>query len=147
MQSIIVYRNPLEAMLWQGFMDGSFFPIIVGVVVFFAVLLTINKVVVERYFGWSRRGTPTNVNLAVSAAIAIFIYSSAVQIGNHPFIEFAGVMTAYVKTCRRAHEEGIDFTECNRHSGRPLPMESFEVTYLKEKLDCIFDGRIAAVET
>lgn len=73
-------------------------------------------------------------------------YGSAVQIGNHPFIEFAGVMTAYVKTCRRAHEEGIDFTECNRHSGRPLPMESFEVRYLNEKLDCIFDGRIAAVE-
>jgi hypothetical protein len=73
-------------------------------------------------------------------------YSSAVQIGNHPFIEFAGVMTAYVKTCRRAHEEGIDFTECNRHSGRPLPMESFEVTYLNEKLDCIFDGRLLAVE-
>ena len=73
-------------------------------------------------------------------------YSSAVQIGNHPFIEFAGVMTAYIKTCRRAHEDGIDFTECNRHTGRPLPMESFEVTYLNEKLDCIFDGRIVAAE-
>lgn len=73
-------------------------------------------------------------------------YSSAVQIGNHPFIEFAGVMTAYRKSCQRAHEAGIDFTECNRHAGRPLPMEGFEVTYLNEKLDCIFDGRIIAVE-
>ena len=71
-------------------------------------------------------------------------YSSAVQIGNHPFIEFAGVMTAYLKSCRRAHDAGIDFTECNRHAGSPLPMEQFEVSYLNEKLDCIFDGRITA---
>lgn len=69
-------------------------------------------------------------------------YSSAIQIGNHPFIEFAGVMMAYLKTCQRAHDAGIDFTECNRHAGNPLPMEGFEVAYLNEKLDCIFDGRI-----
>lgn len=91
---------------------------------------------------------PTERELALKRmdeAVSRF-YGAAVQIGNHPFIEFAGVMTAYVKTCRRAHEAGIDFTECNRHAGRPLPMESFEVDYLNEKLDCIFDGRIVAVE-
>ena len=71
-------------------------------------------------------------------------YSSAVQIHCHPFIEFAGVMTAYLKSAQRAHESGIDFTECNRHSGNPLPMEGFEISYLNEKLDCIFDGRISA---
>lgn len=71
-------------------------------------------------------------------------YASAVQIGNHPFVEFAGVMTAYLKSCQRAHEAGIDFTGCNRHAGNPLPMELFEVLYLNEKLDCIFDGRITA---
>ncbi len=71
-------------------------------------------------------------------------YGSAVQIGNHPFVEFAGVMTAYLKSCQRAHEAGIDFTECNVHSGLQLPMESFEITYLEEKLNCIFDGRITA---
>ena len=78
-------------------------------------------------------------------AIAKF-YRSAVGIGNHPFIEFAGVMTAYVKSCRRAHDAGIDFSECNRHAGSTLPIEAFEITYLAEKLDCIFDGRITAVE-
>ena len=71
-------------------------------------------------------------------------YGAAVRIGNHPFIEFAGVMTAYVKSCQRAHDAGIDFTGCNRHTGYELPMESFEVTYLAEKLDCIFSGRISA---
>lgn len=74
-------------------------------------------------------------------------YDAAARIGNHPFLEFAGVMTAYVKSCERAHEAGIDFTECNRHAGSALPMESFEVTYLAEKLDCIFGGRIQAVAT
>ena len=71
-------------------------------------------------------------------------YSAATQIGNHPFIEFAGVMQAYLKTCQRAHDDGIDFTACNRHAGNPLPMEGFEITYLNEKLNCIFDGRISA---
>jgi len=71
-------------------------------------------------------------------------YSEAVQIGNHPFIEFAGLMTAYSKSCRRAHEDGVDFSECNRHAGRELPMEQFEIAYLGEKLSCIFGSRITA---
>jgi hypothetical protein len=71
-------------------------------------------------------------------------YGSAIQIGNHPFIEFAGVMKAYLNSCQLAHEAGIDFSECNAHSGEPLPMESFEVAYLTEKLNCIFGGRIVA---
>lgn len=90
--------------------------------------------------------TPEERELALkrmNEAISRF-YSAAVQIGNHPFIEFAGVMTAYANTCRRAHEAGIDFSECNRHAGRPLPMEPFEIAYLNEKLDCIFDGRLVA---
>ncbi len=72
-------------------------------------------------------------------------YGAAVQIGNHPFIEFAGIMTAYVKSCRRAHNVGVDFSNCNQHSGHELPMENFEVDYLAEKLDCIFGGRIKAM--
>jgi hypothetical protein len=71
-------------------------------------------------------------------------YHSATRIGNHPFIEFAGIMQAYIKSCERAHAQGIDFSECNRHAGNPLPMESYEVDYLNEKLNCIFDGRILA---
>ncbi len=69
-------------------------------------------------------------------------YSEATQIGVHPFIEFAGVMAAYAKSCRRAHEAGVDFSECNRHSGRLLPVEEFELDYLNEKLECIFTGQL-----
>lgn len=49
-------------------------------------------------------------------------YRSAVSIGNHPFIEFAGLMNEYITACRAAHKEGIDFTECSNHSGQALPL-------------------------
>lgn len=31
MQEIIVYRNPLEASIWNGVMDGTFLPVLAGV--------------------------------------------------------------------------------------------------------------------
>ena len=46
-------------------------------------------------------------------------YRSAVSIGNHPFIEFAGLMNEYITACRAAHTEGIDFTDCTSTSDRP----------------------------
>ena len=73
-------------------------------------------------------------------------YGTAVNIGCHPFVEFAGVMTAYVKSCRRAHENGVDFSDCSRHTGMTLPMESIEIDYLVEKLACIFGDRIVVAE-
>ena len=73
-------------------------------------------------------------------------YGTAVNIGCHPFIEFAGVMTAYVKSCRRAHENGIDFNDCSRRTGMNLPIESVEIDYLAEKLACIFGDRIVVAE-
>jgi hypothetical protein len=39
-QSIIVYRNPLEQQIWEG---GIIFPVIAGVVVFFIVFMTLEK--------------------------------------------------------------------------------------------------------
>lgn len=68
-------------------------------------------------------------------------YAQAVRIGNHPFIEFTGLMNEYIKACEAAHEQGIDFTECNTHSGQPLPIESYMRAYINEKLECIFVGQ------
>lgn len=68
-------------------------------------------------------------------------YAHAIQIGVHPFIEFAGLMNEYIKCCRDAHEQGIDFANCNVHTGQHLPMESFQIAYVNEKLACIFTGR------
>lgn len=68
-------------------------------------------------------------------------YTAATQIGNHPFIEFTGLMNEYIKACEQAHEQGIDFSECNTHSKQDLPMPSYMIAYVNEKLECIFTGR------
>lgn len=68
-------------------------------------------------------------------------YRSAVQIGIHPFIEFAGLMNEYISSCREAANSGIDFTLCNTHTGQHLPLHAHQVDYINEKLECIFTGR------
>jgi len=75
-------------------------------------------------------------------------YRSAVSIGNHPFIEFAGLMNEYISACRAAHKEGIDFTDCNKHNGQVLPLRPTMSDYINEKLECIFSGSkvLAATE-
>jgi hypothetical protein len=44
MQQIIVYRNPLEAALWNGQYGAYVFPVICGVVVFLVAFLLLNKI-------------------------------------------------------------------------------------------------------
>lgn len=93
----------------------------------------------------SRMGTETRnqriADLAQMQLASDAFYTTAIRVGVHPFIEFTGLMNEYIKVCRRALENGIDFGACNRHTGRPLPMESHEVMYINEKLECIFTGR------
>lgn len=72
-------------------------------------------------------------------------YAAAVAIKNHAFIEINGLMAEYITLCQRAHDQGIDFTKCNIHTGTTLPMEPFNVDYINEKLGCIFSGQITAV--
>ncbi|KQO27201.1 hypothetical protein [Acidovorax sp. Leaf78] len=67
-------------------------------------------------------------------------YRSAVQIGNHPFIEFAGLMNEYITACRQAHAQGIDFSQCSKHNGMALPLHPVMSDYINEKLECIFTG-------
>ena len=78
---------------------------------------------------------------SMRATSALF-YANAVRIGNHPFIEFCGLMNEYIKACEIAHKSGIDFSECSAHSGQPLPMKSYMIDYVNEKLNCIFTGRV-----
>lgn len=65
-------------------------------------------------------------------------YSMATAIGNHPFIEFTGLMNEYIAICRNAHEQGVDFTQANIHTGGSIPIENHNVAYLGEKLACIY---------
>lgn len=68
-------------------------------------------------------------------------YAHAIRIGNHPFIEFTGLMNEYILACQHAHDNGIDFSDCNTHAGKDLPMPVHSVDYVNEKLECIFTGR------
>lgn len=68
-------------------------------------------------------------------------YGAAVDIGNHPFIEFTGLINEYIDCCQQALNKGVDFTECSTHSGKELPMMDHQVKYTNEKLECIFTGR------
>ena len=74
-------------------------------------------------------------------------YLAAIEIGNHPFIEFTGLMNEYIKMCEEAHAQGIDFSECNTHTGLDLPMLPHERDYVNEKLECIFTGRSVVAMT
>lgn len=65
-------------------------------------------------------------------------YSLATQIQCHPFIEMTGFMNEYIKLCEKALEKGIDFTMVSTHTGKGLPMETYEAAYIAEKFDCIF---------
>ena len=73
MQEIIVYRNPLEAALWSAIMDGSFFPVIVGVVAFFCVFLAVNRVL-NKGRSWGKNvKRNTNIALGVGALSAVLV--------------------------------------------------------------------------
>lgn len=74
-------------------------------------------------------------------------YAAAQRIGNHPFVEFAGLLHEYIEACRVAHAAGIDFTQCNSHSGVALPLHNHQVDYINEKLGCIFTGRSVMSQT
>lgn len=76
--------------------------------------------------------------LAKMRAVSAAFYAGAVQTGAHPFIEFCGLMNEYIKVCESAHQKGIDFTQANTHSGKALPMETYEAAYIGEKIGCIY---------
>jgi len=71
-------------------------------------------------------------------------YASAAQAGCHAFIEFCGLMNEYIKLCEEAEAAGIDWLLANTHTGQALPLKSYNVAYLAEKLDCIYGPSIDA---
>lgn len=71
MQEIIVYRNPMEAALWNTIMSGDFFPVIVGVAVFFLVFLGANRILNKgRLFGKTVTRN-TNIALGLGALVGV----------------------------------------------------------------------------
>lgn len=93
--------------------------------------------------------TPEELRAMISgmrAASGAF-YRDAVRIGNHPFIEFTGLMNEYIQLCQAALAQGVDFTETSAHgSGHSaLPMQSHHRKYLSEKLECIYGVSLDAL--
>lgn len=68
-------------------------------------------------------------------------YTAAINTGNHAFIEFTGLMNEYIQCCQLAHEQDVDFSETNTHTGSELPIPEHSMDYINEKLECIFTGR------
>jgi hypothetical protein len=79
-----------------------------------------------------------DVMLAKMQQASAMFYNSATQIGNHPFIEFCGLMNEYITVCHKAREQGIDFALASTHTGKGLPFEHYNAAYLAEKLNCIY---------
>jgi len=67
-------------------------------------------------------------------------YAFAQIIGNHTFLEFAGLMGAYVTSCQAMHERGVDFM--THH----LQIEDHRAGYLGEKLHCIYGDALKKPE-
>jgi len=65
-------------------------------------------------------------------------YVGAVSTGNHPFIEFCGLMNEYIKVCQDAAEKRIPFPLLTEHTGEALPVQPHHMLYIAEKLRCIF---------
>jgi hypothetical protein len=80
----------------------------------------------------------------MTAASGIF-YELAVATRCHAFIEFTGLQNEYIKLCREALDQGIDFTQTNVHSDKSLPMKGYHAEYLTEKLACIY-GNVFATD-
>jgi hypothetical protein len=72
-------------------------------------------------------------------------YFAATRTNCHAFIEFTGLMNEYIKVCERMTAQGdTSWMTANTHSGLPLKMESYELDYLSEKLDCIYGPTMEA---
>jgi hypothetical protein len=79
-------------------------------------------------------------------ALSDLFYSQATQTGCHAFIEFAGLMNEFIRVCEEAHAKGLDFPFANTHSGTPLPFAPHNLSYLGEKLGCIYGPGLFASE-
>ena len=73
MTEVIVYRNPLEAAMWRGLMDGSFLPVIAGIIVFFCVFLLLNKILNRGRTIGKNVARNTNIALGVGAIIGLAV--------------------------------------------------------------------------
>jgi hypothetical protein len=70
--------------------------------------------------------------------ISTEFYNEARLIGVHPFVEFCGLMSAFIDMCEDSAQAGIDITVASGHFGKPLIAAPHKIEYIAEKFNCIF---------
>lgn len=70
-------------------------------------------------------------------------YQLAAQSQCHAYLEFTGILNEYIKICEENLARGIDFREENVHKGNSqMVIKDYQIDYMNEKLQCIFQGLI-----
>lgn len=83
--------------------------------------------------------------LARMTNASLAFYAMARQAGCHSFIEFAGLMNEYINVCRDMTAAGdLTWIHANTHSERGVALRAHHISYLAEKLDCIYGASLRA---
>lgn len=86
-------------------------------------------------------------SLAKMREAANQFYVAATRSECHAFIEFTGLINEYIKVCEANLNRGTDFRELNAHGERQMQIEPYELDYIGEKLNCIFQGALEVKRT
>lgn len=60
----------------------------------------------------------------------------------HSFLEWCGVMGEHLNIASDILNQGLPAFEMNRHTGETPPIPGYRLSYMAEKMECIFDGLI-----
>lgn len=58
----------------------------------------------------------------------------------HAFLEWCGVMGEHLNICEDMVRKGLPAFEMNRHTGETPHIPPYRLSYMAEKMECIFDG-------
>ena len=72
--------------------------------------------------------------------VADEFYEGAAKTDCHAFLEFTGLLREYCKVCEQNLARGIDFRELNGHRAQRMELQSYNIDYFNEKLNCIIQG-------
>ncbi len=65
----------------------------------------------------------------------------------HAFVEWCGIMSEHLNIMEDLIQKGEPAFHMNRHVGKAPPIPGYRLTYLSEKVECIFGGLITVQAT
>ncbi len=75
-------------------------------------------------------------------AVYFRFFSLGVGSRFHSFLEWCGVMGEHLNITTDLLQQGYPAFEMNRHTGETPPIAPYRLSYMTEKMECIFDGMI-----